>query len=232
MSAVLNATPSTTGDVSTRLAFQKNLQVVTNRIPRHQQHRRDHVGGQRGHLQPLQRRPPHDLRGRRGQSTIISKVKTGLNSFATFKLPIAEHSIAGFVAFSQKLLNLKDVYDQDEPEEPQRQPALPAGSRQAHGYRTKQKCSCRRSWRRSRAKLIGVAQLINSKSGSPFGSLAEEGMQELCQTLAIAFKQRQKPQVLRPVRLPRRRRRDLRRGFSSPGTAPPGSADTSICFVR
>src|SRR2546425_8618919 len=32
---------------------------------------------------------------------------------------------------------------------------------------------------------------------SPFGQLAEEGVAELCQTLAIALKQRQKPQVLK-----------------------------------
>jgi hypothetical protein len=46
-------------------------------------------------------------------------------------------------------------------------------------------------------ELIGVVQLINNKAGTPFGQLAEEGVAELCQTLAIAFKQRQKPQVLK-----------------------------------
>src|SRR6266496_2107704 len=46
-------------------------------------------------------------------------------------------------------------------------------------------------------ELVGVVQLINNKAGMPFGQLAEEGVTELCQTLAIAFKQRQKPQVLK-----------------------------------
>ena len=32
------------------------------------------------------------------KSSIVSKVKTGLNSFKDLKLPIAEHSIAGYVA--------------------------------------------------------------------------------------------------------------------------------------
>jgi type II secretory ATPase GspE/PulE/Tfp pilus assembly ATPase PilB-like protein len=40
-----------------------------------------------------------------------------------------------------------------------------------------------------------VVQLINNKAGTPFGPLAEEGMIELCKTLAIAFKQRQKLSV-------------------------------------
>ena len=44
-------------------------------------------------------------------------------------------------------------------------------------------------------ELIGVIQIINNKAGMPFGALAEEGVGELSQTLAIAFKQRQKPQV-------------------------------------
>ncbi|HJV10291.1 MAG TPA: GspE/PulE family protein, partial [Burkholderiales bacterium] len=38
-----------------------------------------------------------------------------------------------------------------------------------------------------------VIQIINNKAGVPFGGLAEEGVSELAQTLAIAFKQRQKP---------------------------------------
>src|SRR5262249_39039751 len=47
------------------------------------------------------------------------------------------------------------------------------------------------------AELIGVIQIINNKAGVPFGALAEEGVSELSQTLAIAFKQRQKPQLVK-----------------------------------
>ena len=36
------------------------------------------------------------------KQSIVSKVKTGLNSFKDLKLPIAEHSIAGYVALSRK----------------------------------------------------------------------------------------------------------------------------------
>src|SRR3972149_5608063 len=43
--------------------------------------------------------------------SLVSKVKTGLNSFKDLKLPIAEQSIAGFAAMNKKLLNIKDVYD-------------------------------------------------------------------------------------------------------------------------
>jgi type II secretory ATPase GspE/PulE/Tfp pilus assembly ATPase PilB-like protein len=196
MSAVLNATPSTTGDVSTRLAFQKNLQVVTNRI--HATNNIDEimleVSADICSLFNADRLTIYVVG--EDKSTIISKVKTGLNSFRDLKLPIAEHSIAGFVAFSQKLLNLKDVYDQDELKSHSANLRFLQEVDKRTGYRTKQMLVSPILEAQS-GELIGVAQLINSKSGSPFGSLAEEGMQELCQTLAIAFKQRQKPQVLK-----------------------------------
>src|SRR5258708_14366943 len=47
------------------------------------------------------------------------------------------------------------------------------------------------------SELVGVVQLINNRAGAPFGQLAEEGVTELCQTLAIALKQREKPQGLK-----------------------------------
>ena len=47
------------------------------------------------------------------QSAIVSKVKTGLNSSRDLKLPISPQSLAGYVAFSKKALNLPDVYDDD-----------------------------------------------------------------------------------------------------------------------
>ena len=43
---------------------------------------------------------------------IVSKVKTGLNSTSDIKLPITPQSLAGYAAFSGKLINLADVYDE------------------------------------------------------------------------------------------------------------------------
>jgi type II secretory ATPase GspE/PulE/Tfp pilus assembly ATPase PilB-like protein len=126
------------------------------------------------------------------KQSIISKVKTGLNSFKDLKLPIAEHSIAGYVALAKKTANIKDVYDENELR------ALNANLRflqevdKRTGYRTKQMLVAPILEAGSN-ELIGVIQIINNKAGVPFGALAEEGVGELSQTLAIAFKQRQKP---------------------------------------
>src|SRR5712664_2397165 len=130
------------------------------------------------------------------RQAIISKVKTGLNSFKDLKLPIAEHSIAGYVALSKKTVNLKDVYDDGELR------ALNANLRflqevdKRTGYRTKQMLVAP-IVEPGTSELIGVIQIINNKTGVPFGGLAEEGVLELAQTLAIAFKQRQKPQLVK-----------------------------------
>src|SRR5687767_11926184 len=126
------------------------------------------------------------------RQSIISKVKTGLNSFKDLKLPIAEHSIAGYVALAKKTANIKDVYDENELR------ALNGNLRflqevdKRTGYRTKQMLVAPILEAGSN-ELIGVIQIINNKAGVPFGALAEEGVSELSQTLAIAFKQRQKP---------------------------------------
>jgi len=130
------------------------------------------------------------------KQSIVSKVKTGLNSFKDLKLPIAEHSIAGYVALSKKTANIKDVYDETELR------ALNPNLRflqevdKRTGYRTKQQLVAPIVEQGSN-ELIGVIQIINNKAGAPFGALAEEGVHELSQTLAIAFKQRQKPMVVK-----------------------------------
>jgi len=195
MSAVLQ-TPPAAADVNSRLAFQKNLQVVTNKI--HATANIDEimleVSADICNLFNADRLTIYTVG--EDKQTIISKVKTGLNSFKDLKLPIAEHSIAGYVALSKKMLNLKDVYDEGELKLHNPNLRFLQEVDKRTGYRTKQMLVAPVVEAGS-AELIGVVQLINNKTGVPYGVLAEEGVQELTQTLAIAFKQRQKPQVLK-----------------------------------
>src|SRR5687767_8679368 len=193
MSAVLSHHAAQT-DVGARLAFQKQLQAVTNKI--HATSNIDEimleVSADVCALFNADRLTIYSI-GEDKQS-IVSKVKTGLNSFKDLKLPIAEHSIAGYVALAKKTANIKDVYDENELR------ALNGNLRflqevdKRTGYRTKQMLVAPILEAGSN-ELIGVIQIINNKAGIPFGALAEEGVGELSQTLAIAFKQRQKPQV-------------------------------------
>jgi type II secretory ATPase GspE/PulE/Tfp pilus assembly ATPase PilB-like protein len=196
MSAVLNTSPPASGDVNTKLAFQKSLQTVTNRI--HATNNIDEimleVSADICTLFNADRLTIYTVG--EDKQTIVSKVKTGLNSFKDLKLPIAEHSIAGFVAFSKKMLNIKDVYDEAEIKSHNPNLRFLQEVDKRTGYRTKQMLVAP-VLEPGTNDLIGVVNLINNKAGTSFGPMYEEGVQELCQTLAIAFKQRQKPQVLK-----------------------------------
>jgi type II secretory ATPase GspE/PulE/Tfp pilus assembly ATPase PilB-like protein len=183
------------GDVNSRLSFQKNLQSVTNKI--HATTNVDEimleVSADICTLFNADRLTIYTVGEDR--QTIVSKVKTGLNSFKDLKLPIAEHSIAGFVGLSKKMLNIKDVYDESELRAHNPNLRFLQEVDKRTGYRTKQMLVSPIA--EAGGDLVGVVQLINNKTGVPFGQLAEEGVTELCQTLAIALRQRQKPQVLK-----------------------------------
>ena len=196
MSAVLNTAPVGGADVSVRLNFSKNLQAVTNKI--HATSNVDEimleVSSDICILFNADRLTIYTLG--EDKQTIVSKVKTGLNSFKDLKLPIAEHSLAGYVALSKKMMAIRDVYDEAELKVISPNLRFLQEVDKRTGYRTKQMLVAP-VLDASNAELIGVVQIINNKAGMPFGTMAEEGVMELCQTLAIAFKQRQKPQGLK-----------------------------------
>ncbi|MSQ52619.1 MAG: GspE/PulE family protein [Betaproteobacteria bacterium] len=196
MSAVLNTPPVAAVDVSVRLNFSKNLQGVTNKI--HATSNVDEimleVSADICVLFNADRLTIYTMG--EDKQTIVSKVKTGLNSFKDLKLSIAEHSLAGYVALSKKMMTIRDVYDEAEIKSHNPNLRFLQEVDKRTGYRTKQMLVAP-VLDASNAELIGVVQLINNKAGMPFGTMAEEGVLELCQTLAIAFKQRQKRQVLK-----------------------------------
>jgi hypothetical protein len=113
MSAVLGS-HAASNDFGARLAFQKQLQVVTNKI--HATSNIDEImlemSAEVCALFHADRLTIYSMA--EDKQSIVSKVKTGLNSFKDLKLPIAEHSIAGYAAFAKKTLNIKDVYDDAE----------------------------------------------------------------------------------------------------------------------
>src|SRR5580765_6669024 len=194
MSAVLNHPAATQADVNTRLAFQKQLQLVTNKI--HATSNIDEimleVSSDICQLFNADRLTIYSIS--EDKQSIVSKVKTGLNSFKDLKLPIGEHSIAGYTGLAKKAINIKDCYDDGELRNINPNLRFLQEVDKRTGYRTKQQLVAPIVESGSN-DLIGVIQIINNKAGVPFGGLAEEGVSELSQTLAIAFKQRQKPQL-------------------------------------
>ena len=126
------------------------------------------------------------------KNNIISKVKTGLTSFSDLKLTISDRSIAGYAAYSKKIVNLRDAYDQAELDAYSPGLSFQEGVDKRSGFRTKQMLTAPILNPKNK-ELLGVVQFINNRSGEAFTSIAAEGVKELCETLAIAFLQRNKP---------------------------------------
>ncbi|TXH26642.1 MAG: GspE/PulE family protein [Elusimicrobia bacterium] len=187
------------GDMSRRLGFFKNLQRATNRI--HATNDSDEIilelSSELCDLFHCDRLTIYLLSDDR--QNIVSKVKTGLASYQDIRLPISEQSVAGYVAATGRILNLRDVYD--DRELAAHSPSLRFHKQvdEATGYRSKQMLVAP-IINNANNELLGVIQLINNRSDTPFPAVAEEGVQALAQTLAVAFSQRQGTSRLRRTR--------------------------------
>jgi type II secretory ATPase GspE/PulE/Tfp pilus assembly ATPase PilB-like protein/GAF domain-containing protein len=181
--------PVASPEISIELQFSRDLQVVTNKI--HATANVDEimleVSQSICELFNADRLTIYVLNDEK--NAIVSKVKTGLNSFKDLKLPITEQSIAGYVAQARQLVNIKDVYDEAELKAVHPQLRFLQEVDKRTGYRTKQMMVTPIVEERS-GELIGVVQLINNRAGRPFPPLMEKGINELAKTLAIALKQR------------------------------------------
>ena len=172
-----------------RLYFFKKLQTVTNKI-----HATDRINDIVLDLSPdicdlfaCERLTIYTVG--EGRTTIETMIKTGLNSFKDFSLPISDRSVAGYVALAKKMVNIIDAYDEAEMAtfNPSFQFLKKVDKRT--GFRTREMLVAPIVHERTR-ELLGVLQIINNRAGGAFTSIMEEGAVELCNTLAIAFAQR------------------------------------------
>ncbi|GGX10098.1 GspE/PulE family protein [Undibacterium macrobrachii] len=133
-------------------------------------------------------------------SNLISKVKKGLNSFKDIRLPISDQSIAGYVALNREVLCINDVYDEAELRAISPDLHFQKAIDQRTGYRTKEMLVAP-IIDAAKGDLLGAIQFINSRHGTSFNAIAQEGVRELCETLAIAFAQKNKPLPIPPSKL-------------------------------
>ncbi|HEY8855925.1 MAG TPA: ATPase, T2SS/T4P/T4SS family, partial [Rugosibacter sp.] len=174
-----------------RLAFLKKLQAVTNRIH------------STSDIDELMLELSIDVCGLfnadrltiyavgEDKASIVSKVKTGLNTLKDLRLPISEQSIAGHVALSRSIVNIHDVYDEAELNSISPLLRFLKEVDKRTGYRTKQMLVAP-IVDASNNDLMGVVQILNTKDDIPFSKIEEEGIKSLCETLAIAFTLRHK----------------------------------------
>jgi type II secretory ATPase GspE/PulE/Tfp pilus assembly ATPase PilB-like protein len=195
MISVLPSAAATDDILAQKLSFQQRLQAVTNKI--HATSNVDEimveVSQELCDLFDADRLTIYVMSDDKG--SIISKVKTGLHSFKDIKLPINEQSIAGFVAMHKRVLNIRDVYDDAELKSYSPQLNFLKAVDVKTGYRTRQMLVAPVIDPRAR-DLVGVVQIINSRSARPFLPVMEEGVAQLAETLAVAFQQRQRPTMM------------------------------------
>ena len=182
----MSTTASPASNVTSRLAFFKGLQTLTNRI--HASKDVDEImlelAPQLCALFEAERFSIYavDETG----SSIVTRVKTGLSGVQSIRLPIGENSIAGFVAMSGQLLNIRDAYDDSELRQISPGLRLRREVDANTGFHSRQMLVVPIRDPDS-GRLLGVMQLINTRDGQPFSRMAEEGVQGLAQTLGVAF---------------------------------------------
>jgi len=128
---------------------------------------------------------------------IYSKIKTG-DEINEIRLPINSGSLSGFCAQSGKLLNIQDVYDDDELKS--FDPKLKFDKAWDHrtAYRTKQVLVAAITYNRY---LLGVVQLINKKGGERFSQADQSSVLDIAKVLGIAiYKNQRTAQKSKPTK--------------------------------
>ena len=177
-------------EVGRKLLFLKQLQAVTNRI--HSAANVDEIISQISDdicdMFEADRLTIYTMAD--SGSAIVSKVKTGLQSFKDIKLPVNNTSIAGFAAYNRQIINITDVYDDAELKKHAPPLCFLKAVDKRTGYRTKQMLAVPILAAEGKGDLIGVFQLINNRSDQRFPVVAEESAVELATTLGIALSMR------------------------------------------
>ncbi len=114
---------------------------------------------------------------------LVSRYKSG-NDISEIRITINGDSIAGYSALNQKLLNVKNVYDDKELSSIDHSLKFDKSWDQQSSYTTKQVIVCPIIFQKF---LLGAVQLINRKDGDSFTKEDEHSVKELSKILGIAI---------------------------------------------
>ncbi len=183
------------GDLGARLLFTRNLQHVANRI--HAAQTVDDIlldsGSDIRRVFNAERLQIYVI-GEDGR-LLHTKVRAPDGAVSDFRRPIKTSSVVGVVAHSQADVNLVDATDPAELAalHPDLTPETAFGIEAGEGLRQVLASPIvYRGKRGTRAELLGVVQLINTRSGEAFAVGEVEGLRELCDTLGVAIRNRRR----------------------------------------
>ena len=114
---------------------------------------------------------------------LVSRFKTG-EEVEEIRIPVSVNSIAGYAAFKQRLVNIKDVYDDGELREIDTDLRFNKSFDQQSGFRTRQALAYPIIFQKY---LLGAIQLMNRKDGDRFIKIDELSIKELAKILGIAL---------------------------------------------
>ena len=120
-------------------------------------------------------------------ASIVSRVTTGLNLSQEMRLPISPQSLAGFVAFSKRTLNISDAYNAAALSAIHPELKFVESVDKATGFRSTQMMICPIVMGTEPNTLQGVLQVINSKSGHAFSELELDGCIRISKSLSTAL---------------------------------------------
>jgi len=114
---------------------------------------------------------------------LVSRFKSG-DEISEIRIPISADSIAGYSALKQKLINIKNVYDEKELCAIDSALKFDKSWDQKTGFKTNQVLVVPTIFKKY---LLGAVQLINHTAGTLFAKRDEESVIELAKILAIAL---------------------------------------------
>ena len=132
----------------------------------------------------------------RESQELYSKVKEGAE-IKEIRVPINFKSIAGYAAAAQQVVNIQDVYNDEELTRIHHELSFNRAFDEVSGFRTRQVMA---GPLLHEGEMQGVIQLINTNSGHPFGPDSVQAVQSIATTLAIAMNNRTQVQAQTRVR--------------------------------
>ncbi|MDY6822667.1 MAG: GspE/PulE family protein [Thermodesulfobacteriota bacterium] len=114
---------------------------------------------------------------------LVSKFKSG-EEVEEIRVPLSPESIAGFAAYKQQIVNIKDVYNQRELVKIDNALSFDDRWDKRSGFTCKQMLVAPILFKKM---LIGAIQLVNRKDGNPFTEEDEKNLAELADTMGIGL---------------------------------------------
>ena len=114
---------------------------------------------------------------------LVSRFKSG-EEVSEIRIPVSPESVAGYSAFKQKLVNIKDVYNQKELSAIDAELKFDASWDRQTGFKSKQILAHPIIFQKY---LLGALQLVNRRDDRPFSAVDEKYLKELSNVFGIAL---------------------------------------------